>query len=260
MGGTTGPNIPQDGLQCMLDVGNLRGGFMGTTLSDVSGMGFSNNRDFTEASNPASNLSFNASQYASDYTQTYDRSINMPTNGMFGPASDSFGITSSTGASFVVVMKQHSLHSKMAFQFYMGDGAGNDARGYFTHLTWGNGYAYFDTNGSTSTSSGGGRLNTAGSHFVDEGWQMWTFTKSANGATMKIYKDAVEVASRTNAGACPTLSDDLATIGVNDTYNAWDADLGIFMCYNRELSSAEVQKICDGIKGPEAGFGRYYSA
>ena len=32
------------------------------------------------------------------------------------------------------------------------------------------------------------------------------FTKSADGATMKIYRDGVEVASRTNAGACPTFT------------------------------------------------------
>lgn len=256
MGVTGGPSIPQDGLQCMLDVGNFRGGVFGTTLADVSGMGFSNNKDFAAQSN----LSFNAGQNESNALLTYDRSIDVPNTGLAGPASDSFGITSSTGASFVVVMRQHSLTSKMAFKFYMGDGTGNDARGYFTHLTWGNGYAYFDTNGSTSTGSGGGRLNTSGSHFVDEGWQMWVFTKSANGATMKIYKDAVEVASRTNAGACPTLSDDPATIGAGDVYSGWDADLGIFMCYNRELSSAEVQKICDSIKGPEYGFGRYYTA
>ena len=229
----------------MIDVGNLRGGVMGTTLTDVSG----NGKNFTEASNPAANLSFNAGQNESNALLTYDRSINVPANGMFSAASDTFGITNSTGASFVVVMKSHSNDAKMAFQLFMGDGAGTDARGYFTHLTWSNGYAYFDTNGSTSTGSGGGRVNTAASHFDDETWQMWAFTKSADGATMKIYKNAVEVASRTNAGACPTLSDDLATIGVNDQYSSWDADLGIFMCYNRALSAIEVMRIKNAILG-----------
>ena len=119
---TGGPSIPQNGLQCMLDLGNARGGVMGTTLFDVSGMGFSNNRDFAGQSN----LSFNAGQNESDALLTYDRSINVPTTGLVGPASNSFGMTSSTGASFVIVMKSHSNDAKMAFQFYMGDGSGND--------------------------------------------------------------------------------------------------------------------------------------
>ena len=248
MGVTGGPSIPQNGLQCMLDLGNARGGVMGTTLADVSGMGFSNNRDFVGQSN----LSFNAGQNESNALLTYDRSINVPSTGLIGPASNSFEITSSTGASFVIVMKSHSNDAKMAFQFYMGDGNGNDARGYFTHITWSNGYCYFDTNGSTSTSSTGGRVNTSQSYFVDEDWQMWTFTKNAGSSgsnTQTIYLDGTQVAQRTNAGACPTLSSDFATIGINDVYSGWDADLGIFMCYNRELSATEVMRIKNAIMG-----------
>lgn len=49
-------------------------------------------------------------------------------------------------------------------------------QGYFAHITWSNGYCYFDTNGSTSTGSGGGRVNTS-DLFDDEAWQCWAFTK-----------------------------------------------------------------------------------
>lgn len=76
MGVTSGPSIPQNGLQCMLDVGNSRGG-SGTTLADVS----VNGRDFVAQSN----LSFNAGQNESNALLTYDRSINVPSTGLVGP-------------------------------------------------------------------------------------------------------------------------------------------------------------------------------
>ncbi len=243
MGVVGGAKIPLDGLKCMLDVGNTRGGAAGTTLGDVSG----NGKNFSASSS----MTFNAGQNESNALLTYDRSIDSPSTGLAGAASDSFGITSSTGASFVMVIRQHSKDAKMAFQLYMGDGEGGDARGYFAHITWSNGYCYFDTNGSTSTGSGGGRVNTS-DLFDDEAWQCWAFTKntgSSGSNTQTIYLNGAQVAQRTNAGACPTLSDDAATIGINDQYSSWDADIGIFMCYNRELTATEVKRIDDAIRG-----------
>ena len=109
---------------------------------------------------------------------------------------------------------------------------------------------YFDTNGSTSTSSGGGRLNTSSTpgNIINFFW-VHVFTKSADGATMKIYRDGIELASRTNAGPCPLLSDDGATVGGDDSYaSAWDAKMGAFLCYNRELSAAEVLQITNAYR------------
>jgi hypothetical protein len=67
---------------------------------------------------------------------------------------------------------------------------------------------------------------------------------------MKIYRDGEELASRTNAGACPTLSDDAATIGGDDVYaSGWNAKMGAFLCYNRELSANEVKQITAALRG-----------
>ncbi len=233
-----GPRIPQSGLQLCLDASNPKSyPGSGTTWFDVSG----NGRDFTCASAPT----FNAQPSVGGYRQPDSLDSVMFT----GPASNSFGIDSGTGASFVFYCTNDSLTAKSAFKWYMGDGTGSDARGYFAHLPWNNSRIYFDTNGSTSTSSGGGRLNTdVLANLVNFFW-VHVFTKSADGATMKIYRDGEEIASRTNAGACPLLSDDAATVGGDDVYSSgWDAKMGAFLCYNRELSAAEVLQITNAYR------------
>ena len=239
MGEAGGPRIPQSGMQLNLDASNSKSSpGSGTTWFDVSG----NDRDFTWSSAPT----YNTRPVVGGYQQP--DSIDAAT--ATGPASNSFGIDSSSGASFVFYCTNDSLTAKSAFKWYMGDGTGNDARGYFAHLPWNDGKIYFDTNGSTSTSSGGGRVNTStniGSH-INFFW-VHVFTKSADGATMKIYRDGEEVASRTNAGACPTLSDDGARVGGDDAYTGWDAKMGAFLCYNRELSANEVKQITAALRG-----------
>jgi hypothetical protein len=240
MGVAGGPRIPQSGMQLNLDASNSKSSpGSGTTWTDVSG----NGRDFTWSSAPT----YNTRPVVGGYQQPDSIDSAMAS----GPASNSFGITSSTGASFVFYCTNDALTAKSAFKWYMGDGGGTDARGYFAHIPWSNGNIYFDTNGSTSTSSGGGRVNTSsnpGSH-VNYFW-VHVFTKSADGATMKIYRDGEELASRTNAGACPTLSDDAATIGGDDVYaSGWNAKMGAFLCYNRELSATEVKQITAALRG-----------
>jgi len=240
MGVAGGPSIPQSGMQLNLDASNSKSSpGSGTTWTDVSG----NGRDFTWSSAPT----YNTRPVVGGYQQPDSIDSAMAS----GPASNSFGIDSSSGASFVFYCTNDSITAKSAFKWYMGDGTGTDARGYFAHLPWSNSQIYFDTNGSTSTSSGGGRVNTSsnpGSH-VNYFW-VHVFTKSADGATMKIYRDGEEIASRTNAGACPTLSDDAATVGGDDVYaSGWDAKMGAFLCYNRELSATEVKQITAALRG-----------
>lgn len=239
MGVAGGPRIPQSGMQLNLDASNSKSSpGSGTTWTDVSG----NGRDFTWSSAPT----YNTRPVVGGYQQPDSIDSAMCS----GPASDSFGITSSTGASFVFYCTNDALTAKSAFKWYMGDGGGTDARGYFAHIPWNNSKIYFDTNGSTSTASGGGRVNTDTlTNIVNYFW-VHVFTKSADGATMKIYRDGVEVASGTNRGACPTLSDDAATIGGDDTYaSGWDAKMGYFLCYNRELSADEAKQITAALRG-----------
>ena len=240
MGVAGGPSIPQSGMQLNLDASNSKSSpGSGTTWSDVSG----NGRDFTWSSAPT----YNTRPVVGGYQQPDSIDAAMAS----GPAANSFGIDSSSGASFIFYCTNDSITSKGAFKLPMGSGlSGGASRGYSIHLPWGNSIIYFDTNGSTSTSSGGGRVNTTNLSNVVNFFWVHAFTKSADGATMKIYRDGEEVASRTDAGACPTLNSDAFTIGGTDEYTSgWDAKMGAFLCYNRELSANEVKQITAALRG-----------
>jgi hypothetical protein len=243
-----GPRIPQDGLQLCLDASNPKSyPGSGTTWFDVSG----NSRDFTCASAPT----FNAQPVVGGYRQP----DSLDSVKFTGPASNSFGITDTSGVSFIFYCTVDATSNHSAFKWYAGDGSGTDARGYFSHLPWGSAIIYFDkmtvtdgsltNNGSTVTSAGGGRLNTTNLANVVNYFWVHAFTVSSDGATMKIYRDGEEVASRTNAGSNVTLSSDAATVGGDDTYaSGWNAKMGAFLCYNRELSAAEVLQITNAYR------------
>jgi len=255
MGVAGGPSIPQSGMQLNLDASNSKSyPGSGTTWYDVSG----NDRDFTCASAPT----FNAQPVVGGYRQP----DSLDSVKFTGPASNSFGITATSGVSFIFYLTNDAITNKSAFKWYAGDGSGTDARGYFSHLPWNNSYIYFDkitvtdgsllNNGSTVTTAGGGRLHTnmsggpgnPGSH-INYFW-VHVFTVSSDGATMKIYRDGELLISRTNAGSNVTLSSDGATVGGDDSYaSGWNAKMGSFLCYNRELSATEVKQITAALRG-----------
>ena len=243
-----GPRIPQSGLQLCLDASNPKSyPGSGTTWFDISG----NGRDFTCASAPT----FNAQPVVGGYRQP----DSLDSTKFTGPASNSFDITTSSGVSFIFYCTNDSFTAKSAFKWYAGDGSGTDARGYFSHLSWSNAKIYFDkvtvtdgsltNNGATVASAGGGRLNTDALANVVNFFWVHAFTVSSDGATMKIYRDGAVLASRTNAGSNVALSSDAATVGGDDTYaSGWDAKMGAFLCYNRELSAAEVLQITNAYR------------
>ena len=236
MGVAGGPTIPQSGLQLVLDASNSKSyGGSGTTWSDISG----NGRDFTFTATPT----YNSSNAASSFDTIRAN----------GPNANTFDITSSSGHTIILVALQDSLNNESAFKFPMGDGAGTDARGIFAHCSWGNSVVYYDTNGSVSTSSGGGRVQTSGSGFGDFGTNEIThyaFTKSSDGATQTIYKDGSSVSQGTNRGSGATLSAHPVTFGGDEQYlDGWDARMYYILVYNRELTATEVKQVYDSMKG-----------
>ena len=235
MGVAGGPRIPQSGLQLTLDASNSKSyGGSGTTWSDISG----NGRDFTFTASPT----FNSNNAASSFDTIRAN----------GPNADTFEIHATTGHTIVLVALQDSLNAESAFKFPMGDGAGTDARGIFAHCSWGNGYVYYDTAGSTSTANGGGRVNTSSSpgNFGLNDISHYTFTKSIDGATQTIYKDGVNVAQGTNRGPGVILSSHPVTFGGDEQYqDGWDAKMYYILVYNRELTATEVKQIYESMRG-----------
>ena len=236
MGVAGGPTIPQSGLQLVLDASNSKSySGSGTGWSDISG----NSRDFTFTATPT----YNSNSAASSFDTIRAN----------GPNANTFGITSSTGHTIILVALQDTLQNESAFKFPMGDGAGTDARGIFAHCSWGNGVVYYDTNGSTSSSSGGGRVQTSGSGLGDFGTNditHYAFTKSSDGATQTIYKDGASVSQGTNRGSGATLSAHPVTFGGDEQYlDGWDAKMYYILVYNRELTAAEVKQVYESMRG-----------
>ena len=240
MGVAGGPSIPQSGLQLCLDAGNSKSSpGSGTTWADVSG----NGRDFTWGTAPT----YNAAGTVSGYR--VPKNISADAEEATGPASNSFGIDPSSGASFMFLCTNNASNNQAAFKWYKDGGDHVSRRGHFAHMVWSNGNIYYDTNGSTSTGSGGGRVNGSVSPNIYNYFHEYLVTKSSDGATMKIYSDGVEKASSTNKGDNPILSTTGASVGGSEAYKSWDARMTLFLCYNRELSAAEAKQITAAYRG-----------
>lgn len=233
MGLNHSPKVVTNGLSLYLDANNTKSySGSGTTWRDLSG----NARNFTWVSTPT-------------FTNDSQKYFNTLGNRCTGPASNSFGITNTTGYTIVLVMRQNSLASAGAFKFY-GTAAAGSTRGIFSHCTWSDGNIYFDQGGCcnadtrTFVSAGGDTTTT---------WGMYSFTRQAAGNTRKIYKNDVTLAINTNTALDINLNSTAADIGGSDEYggnsSVWDARLGAFMVYNRELSDSEVQQNFNALRG-----------
>ena len=257
MGVCGGPKIPHsDKIQMCLDKGNLLSHVLGSEWKDVS----DNGKHMYAAD--GSGLSNSTSIYANDFQgQSWMPGLVNQVGGWSGhsgsaliSASNGLGITNSTGVTIHLIKMDTGAKAQSGqFKFFMGDGSGTDARGLFAHCLWSSGAIYFDTNGNTGTGSGNGRVqNTTDYHDIDT-WQHWTFTKdtgSSGSNTQTIYKDAVQVAQRTNAGVIPTMTADPITLGYSDVYAGVTTErYGMFVVWNTCLTATEVKRLYHCIAG-----------
>jgi len=222
-------DIPTSGLALYLDSTNPSSySGSGTTWTDLSG----NNRNFTWYSTPS---------FTSGTPSYFSTSGNRCT----GPASNSFGITDTSGYTVFLIAMQNTLVNTAAFKFY-GDGGYN--RGIFSHCTWGDNVVYFDQGGCcnadtrTSVASGGSQT-----------WNVWTFRRETNGSTRTISKNGSTLATNSNAAANISLNATAMDLGSTNEYggnsSTWNARLGGFIVYNRGLSDSEITSVYNTIKG-----------
>lgn len=220
-------NIPfsSDGLQILLDASNTTSyPGSGTLWSDISG----NNNNFSWDASP-SFISGSAPYFS--------------TNGRFatGPASNSVGINNTSGYTVMVLAYVNSNVATGAFKFFSSNGASNSAtgRGIFSHLPWSDANIYFDQGGCcaantrTQTASGGAQA-----------WVLWTFRRQTSGSTRTITKNSSVRITNTNAAADINLNS--TGIRINNTIEFpanWNARLGAFIVYNRDLTNDEVSEV-----------------
>lgn len=217
--------IVGDGLQLYLDAANPQSyPGNGSTWFDLSGKG----NNFVWDNAPS--------------TATDDGVFHFLTNGNIarGPASNSFGVSNTSGVTIFVVSKQIASNTAGAFNWY-GNGF---TRGLFAHVTWENNRIYFDSgtggdNRIEVDSGGPPYLGGAGA----QDWYVWTFRRFGNSSTRTISKNG-SIMVNDDAGANNlTFDSRAAEVGNTDQYpNTWDARLHSFMLYNTGLSDEQVRQ------------------
>lgn len=223
------PRIVTQNLSIYLDANNIKSYTgSGTAWNDLSG----NNRNFTWVSAPTLNAE-------------NQKSFTTLNNRCTGPASNSVGITNTSGYTIFLLVKQNNIVGASAFKFYSSVAGG---RGIFSHCVWGDGNVYFDQ---------GGCCNADTRTFVNAGtvtnWNMFAFSRQTNGSIRKIYKNGNLLTTQSNTAADLNLSATGIDLGSSDEYggntSAWDARLGGFLVYNRELAEAEIQQNFNALRG-----------
>jgi len=225
------PGIPKNGLSIYLNAGittSYPGS--GTTWFDLSGSG----RNFNWVNSPT----FNSSGIRYFVTQG---------NRCVGPASNSLGISNTSGYTVMLFCRQRALtNSSSAFKFYK-SGSGSVGRGIFSHLAWADNNIYFDQ---------GGCCNADTRTFVASGgtttWNMWTFRRMTNSSTRNIIKNTSILATNTNGAANIDLIATGVDLGSSDEFggnsSTWNAELGAFLVYNRDLSDAEISQVFNALR------------
>ena len=214
--------IPGGNLQVLLDASNsLSYPGSGTTWYDISG----NGRNGTWSTTPT--YDSNGSFY------TYNKTCT-------GPASNSFGITDTSGYTIFITWYQRSLTSASAFKFYNTTDT-SYYRGIFAHCTWGDTNIYFDQGWVTNVAAPrvyGACPNPTGT------WHTTAFVRDANSTMMRIYLDGSLYVYGTQPSTNLSLSSTAVNYVGDSTYGgAWDADLKCFIAYNRNLSASEISAL-----------------
>ena len=221
-------SIVSSGLALYLDAGDAASySGSGTTWTDLSGSG----RNFTWFSSPT------FTSGARPYFSTLG-------NRCTGPASDSFGITNTSGYTIFLICEQNALVATSAFKFY----TSALGRGIFTHCTWSDDVVYFDQGGCCGSDT---RTNVASGG--SQTWNIWTFRRVTSSSTRSISKNGTTLVTNTNAAADINLSSTAVDLGSSNEYggnsSTWNAKLGGFIVYNRGLSDGEITQNYNALRG-----------
>jgi hypothetical protein len=225
---TGGPATVKNGLVLHLDAGVSRSySGSGVLWKDLSGSG----RNFNWISTPS-------------YTSGSIPYFSTLGNRCIGPASNSLGITNTSGYTIFLIAMQNTLVSTSAFQFYNT----TNGRGIFTHCTWSDDNVYFDQGGCCGSDT---RTNVASGG--SQTWNIWTFRRLTNSSTRSISKNGTTLTTNTATAADINLGSTAVDLGSSIDYggnsSTWNARLGGFLVYNRGLTDAEITNNFNALKG-----------
>lgn len=230
-----GPDIITDGLACLLDASNSKSYSGGTVWRDLSG----NNRNFTFSSTPSS-------------TNQYIQFVNATTTAS-GPASNSFGITNTSGYTIFAIHYQLFITGAGAtlLRFWR-DGSGGTARGISLHPGWGGNTIFFDQGGCCTF--GTQRINwTSTSSQLMDRWTITTLISrdtSYRGIFFANSSGSSERVNTTATSASLNLNSSNVTLGyiASDGYS-YVGYINYVAIYNRGLSNIEYLNNYNALKG-----------
>lgn len=219
---TSKNGLEKNGLQLFLDISNpdsYPGN--GTTWFDIS----DNGRNFTFDNTPVLTTDEGVTCYS-----TVGRRAE-------GPASNSFGITDTSGYTAVVVSRQVTPVATGSFRWEGGDGSTSSAgRGIFAHGSWSDNNHYFDQGGCCNPDQ---RVNTDPQQ--NDRWAVYVYRSLENRAERSIWRNGEKVVNNTTSAANISLNTKPAQVGNTREYgNTWDARLNSFLMYNRGLTDEEI--------------------
>lgn len=208
---------------------------------------------YLEAMNPASavatgnwrDLSGNGNHFSGNARLTTGAHPYYSSNAiLYGPASNSLGITNSSGYTVQLFCNDLSDISSAAFKFYQNNASGSAGRGIFSHATWSNGHTYFDQGGCCGSSQ---RVYLSGPS--NNVWTVLTFVRYPT-QPRDIWFNTSRVARNTTSSAGIGLDGRSVTLLGDDQYgSAWNARVSTFACYNRPLSDSEIVDNVTAIRG-----------
>ncbi len=156
-----------------------------------------------------------------------------------GPASNSFGITDTSGYTIFITWYQYGLTDASAFKF-MKDGSGSASRGIFAHCTWSDQNIYFDQGGCCNADT---RLFVSCPNPTTT-WHTTAFVRETGSSTRRIYIDGSLSATNTAEAADINLNSSAVYYVGDDQYGSgWNARIRCFLAYNRGLSATEIAQL-----------------
>jgi hypothetical protein len=151
-----------------------------------------------------------------------------------GPASNSFGITNTSGYTIFTVFKTNSGSPNALFKFYSDGGYG---RAIFVHPGWTNETLYFDQGGCCDDNQ---RTSVNVSGLFGGPWNIVVFRSLVN--QRNIFRNGTLIATNSTAAANINLNSTGVQINPNDEGYNWDGQIAYFSVYNRGLTQEEYNQ------------------
>jgi hypothetical protein len=225
-----GVDLPTSGLQLYLDANNPTSyPGSGNTWFDLSG----NNRNFTWTS--------------TSYNSSGVKSFNTDGRKSTGPASNSFGVTNTSGYTIFMTMTQTQLRTTSSFKWYSSnssDPASSVSRGIFSHCTWSDANIYWDQGGCC----GADTRTSVASGFTLNTWAVVAFRCNHAATSRTIWRNNSVLTTNTSGIANINLSATGADLGGTSESTNWAASIGQFALYNRSLSDAEMTTVYNTLR------------